>query len=263
MARLMQVPEVDVLAATAGNGRCPSEWTLIDTAEARTVFPRGLVEPEFRKALSLLPHQFAQVRDAGLFQTTAGGFLSAWAAQDLIDELLLGAEPIYVAMHDWCSLSEASDRLQRTFPEIIEDIRSGRLARAGKYLQRSGFASVLVNLGHVGEEGEAISMDAFAHSQGLRPSDLMTFARRNGLSYQQVRGPRGGAQLRMSAANREASHDRFISFRTLGVVAHLGWSDLHVRLDADRIQPAGGSARIYSRAERAICSPKSTRADFA
>jgi len=78
--------------------------------------------------------------------------LDAWAAQDLIDELLLGAEPIYVAMHDWCSLGEASDRLQMTFPEIIEHVRSGRLARVGKYLQRSGFASVLVNLGHVGQD---------------------------------------------------------------------------------------------------------------
>lgn len=249
VVRLMQVSDSDVLAAAAGDGRCPPEWRLIDTAEARTVFPHGLAEPQFRKALSLPPHQFAQARDAGLFQTTAGGFWNAWAAQDLIDELLLGAEPIYVAMHDWCSLDEASDRLQRTFPEIIEDIRSGRLARVGKYLQRSGFASVLVNLGHVGQEGEAISMDAFAYSQGLRPSDLMTFARRNGLSYQQVRGPRGGAQLRMSAADREAFHDQFISFRTLGVTARLAWSELQARLDTNRIRPAGGSARIYSRAE--------------
>lgn len=230
-------------------GAAPPKWTLIDTAEARTVFPQGLAEPEYRKALSLLPHQFAQARDAGLFQTTAGGFLSAWAAQDLIDNLLLGAEPIYVAMHDWCSLGDASHRLQRSFPEIIEHIRSGRLARVGKYLQRSGFASVLVNLGHLGEEGEAISMDAFAYSQGLRPNELMTFARRNGLSYQQVRGPRGGAQLRMSAADREAFHDRLISFRTLGVAVHLGWSELQMRLDADRIQPTGGSARIFSRTE--------------
>lgn len=55
-------------------------------------------------------------------------------------------------------------------------------------------------------------MDAFAYSQGLRPSELLTFVRRNGLSRQQVRGPRGGAQLRMSAAYRNALHDRFISF---------------------------------------------------
>ena len=249
VARLMQVSGSDVLAGTAGDGRCPPKWTLIDTAEARTVFPQGLAEPEFRKALSLLPHQFAQARDAGLFQTTAGGFLSAWAAQDLIDNLLLGAEPIYVAMHDWCSLGDASHRLQRSFPEIIEHIRSGRLARVGKYLQRSGFASVLVNLGHLGEEGEAISMDAFAYSQGLRPNELMTFARRNGLSYQQVCGPRGGSQLRMTAADREAFHDRFISFRNLGVATRMGWSELQARFDADRIRPAGGSARIYSRAE--------------
>ena len=98
-----------------------------------------------------------------------------------------------------------------------------------------------------GLHGEAISMDAFAYSQGLRPSELMTFARRNALSYQQMRGPRGGAQLLMSAADREAFHDRFISFRTLGFAAHLGWSELQARLDAGAIQPAGGSADLFPR----------------
>lgn len=92
-------------------------------------------------------------------------------------------------------------------------------------------------------------MDAFAYSQGLRPSELLTFVRRNGLSCQRVRGPRGGAQLRMSATDREAFHDQFISFRTLGVTARLGWSELQARLDADGICPAGGSARNYSRAD--------------
>ncbi|WP_041527221.1 hypothetical protein [Paracoccus aminophilus] len=136
-----------------------------------------------------------------------------------------------------------------TFPEIIESIRSGRLARVGKYVQRSGFASVLVNLGHVGQEGEAISLDAFAYSQGLRPSEFLTFVRRNGLSCRQVRGLRGGAQVRMSAADRAAFHDQFISFRTLGVTARLAWSELQARLDASGICPTGGSARIYSRAD--------------
>jgi len=50
-----------------------------------------------------------------------------------------------------------------TLPEIIESIRFGQLALVGKYVQSSGFASVLVNLGHVGQEGEAIFLDAFAY----------------------------------------------------------------------------------------------------
>lgn len=228
VARLMQMPEADVLASTKADKRCPPGWTLIDHAEARAAFPQGLTEPDFLQAMSLTPHQFALTRDA---------------------ELLLGAELIYVAMHDWCSLGEASSRLQMTFPEIIEHVRSGRLARVGKYLQRSGFASVLVNLGHVGQKGEATSLDAFAYSQELRPSEILTFVRRNGLSCQRVRGPRGGAQLRMSATDRVAFHDQFISFRTLGVAARLGWSELQARLDAVGIRPAGGSARVYTRAE--------------
>ena len=260
VARMMQMPEADE--------RYASGWRLIDHAEARAAFLQGLIEPDFLRAMALTPQQFAQARDAGLFERTDDLRWNAWAAQDLIDDLLLGAEPIYVAMHDWCSLGEASVRLRMTLPEIIESIRSGQLARVGRYLQRSGFASVLVNLGHVGQEAEAISLDAFGYSQGLRPSELLTFVRRNGLSCHQMRGPRGGAQLRMSATDRVAFHDQFISFRTLGVAARLGWSELQRRLDADSIRSAGGSARIYSRADVAHLlpswSPESTgRADFA
>lgn len=249
VARLLQMPETEVRAALKLDDRSPSVWMLIDCAEARAAFSEGLVESDFLQAMSLTPLQFAQTRDAGLFERTDDQRWNAWAAQDLIDDLLLGAEPIYVAMHDWGSLNEASSRLQMTFPEIIEHVRSGRLARVGRYLQRSGFASVLINLGHIGQEGDAISLDAFAYSQGLRPSELLTFVRRNGLSCQKVRGPRGGAQLRMSAADRNAFHDRFISFRTLGVIARLRWAELQARLDAGGIRPTGGSAKIYTRAD--------------
>ena len=159
------------------------------------------------------------------------------------------AEPISFILHYWCSLTEASDRLQMTFPGIIDEIRSGRIGRVGKYVQRSGFASVVINLGHLGQEGEAISIETFAFSLGLRPAELITFVRRNNISCQQMAGARGSAQLRMSAADRQAFHDRFISFRALGIAAGLGWDVLQARLDASGIGPAGGSARIYCRAE--------------
>lgn len=85
-------------------------------------------------------------------------------------------------MQDWCSLSEAAVRLRTAFPDLVGDIRLGRLVRVGKYLQRSGFASVLVNLGHVGQEAEATSLDAFAYSQGLRLGGLLTFVCGNDVS---------------------------------------------------------------------------------
>lgn len=62
-------------------------------------------------------------------------------------------------------------------------------------------------------------------------------------------------QLRMSAADREAFHDQFISFRTLGVIAPLGWGELQARLDADGIRPTGGSAKIYSSTDVAHLLP--------
>lgn len=210
------------------------------------MFLLGLAEPELRKALSLLLHQFSQARDAERFRTIAGAIGNAGAAQDLIDELLLGAKPIYVTMHDQCGLSDASDRLQMNFFEIIEYVYSGRFVRIGNYLQRSGFASVLVN---VGQKGEAISQDAFACWQGLRAGDLITIARLNELSYRQVCGPRGGAQLLMSAADRIAFHDRLMSFRDLGVATPMQCSALHAPLAAGGIQPSGGRARTYARCE--------------
>ncbi|MBJ2150560.1 hypothetical protein [Paracoccus sp. IB05] len=223
VAHLLQIPETEVIAAIGEDRSCPPEWRLIGRAEAKALFPQSLAEPEFCKALSLSTRQFKQMRDEGLLQPVEGGFWDVWAAQDLIDDLLHGAEPISFVLHDWCSLTEASDRLQMTFPEIIDDIRSGRIARVGKYLQRSGFASILINLGHLEQEGEAISIETFAFSLGLRPGELMTFVRRDSVSCQQLRGARGNAQVRMSAADRQAFHERFISFRALGGAAGLGW----------------------------------------
>lgn len=216
VAHLVQIPEAGVTKAAGEDGSCPPEWRLIDSAEAKALFPHGLAEAGFCKALSLSTRQFGQAREAGFLHPIKGGLWDVWAAQDLIDDLLFGAEPISFALHDWCSLTEASGRLQMTFPEIIDDIRSGRIARVGKYLQRSGFASILVNLGHVGQEGEAISIETFAFSLGLRPGEFITFVRRSSLLSQQLRGKRGNAQVRMSAADRQAFHDRFISFRALG-----------------------------------------------
>ncbi|WP_199259304.1 hypothetical protein [Paracoccus binzhouensis] len=113
----------------------------------------------------------------------------------------------------------------------------------GKYLQRPGFASVLVNLGHAGQQGEAISLVVFASSQGLRTAELATFIRRMGLPFRRLRGPRGGDQLRLTATDRQAFHDRFISFRSLGIRARLDRDSLRQRLDARGTVLAGGSVR--------------------
>lgn len=44
--------------------------------------------------MSLTLDQLVQARDAGLFERTDDLRSNAWAAQGLIDELLLGAKPI-------------------------------------------------------------------------------------------------------------------------------------------------------------------------
>ena len=193
--------------------------------------------------------QFNQLREAGELTPRADGCWDPLAAQRLIDALLLGAEPVYVAMHDWCSLAEAAKQLRLNSSQVIEQIRDGRLPRVGRYLLRSGFASILVNLGHVGQPENAVSVDAFAYAQGLRPGELISFLRRSEMPFLQVRGPRGGAQVRLSEADRQAFLERFISFRTLGIETGLSWDALQEELEAEGITPSFGSARVYDRAE--------------
>lgn len=64
--------------------------------------------------------------DAGLLSKPRMVAGVCWRPSDL----LIGAEPVYVAMHDRCSLAEAASRLQLV-PEAIERIRDHRLARVG------------------------------------------------------------------------------------------------------------------------------------
>lgn len=90
-------------------------------------------------------------------------------------------------------------------------------------------------------------METFAAGLGLRTSELTTFYRRNGLPHRKVKGPRGGAQSRLSAADRQVFLKRYISFRSLGVRAGLAWDDLTEGLEGEGIAPVGGSARIYDR----------------
>ena len=96
---LLQIPETEVIAAVGEDRNCPPEWRLIDRTEAKALFPPSLAEPEFCKALSLSTRQFEQLRDAGLLRPVEGGFWNVWAAQDLIDDLLYGADPISFILH--------------------------------------------------------------------------------------------------------------------------------------------------------------------
>ncbi|VDC29164.1 hypothetical protein XINFAN_02244 [Pseudogemmobacter humi] len=229
----------------------PEGWQIFGFADVKEALARlnnGLERGAFCAALSLSARQFAELEHDGLVVVGQSGRFDPLAAQDLVDGLLVGAEPVYVAMHDWCSLSEAAKRLRLSLPQLIGDIQRGRFLRIGKYVPKTGFASVLVNLGHLGQEDEAISMEAFAAGLGLRTTELVTFYRRNDLPHRRVKGPRGGAQSRLSTGDRKAFLENYISFRSLGVRAGLAWDVLTARLEDEGIAPVKGSARIYDRA---------------
>jgi len=255
-ARLLGSPREQVLEELERDGIAisadqPAEWQIFGFADATEALGRlniGLERDAFCEALSLSARQLSELQRGGVLAAERSDRYDSLAAQDLVDGLLVGAEPVYVAMHDWCSLTEATKRLKLTLPQLIADIQQGKFLRIGKYLPKSGFASVLVNLGHLGQDDEAISMEAFAAGLGLRTSELATFYRRSELPHRKVRGPRGGAQSRLSAADRRVFLERYISFRSLGVGAGVGWDELTVRLEDEGIAPVGGSARIYDRA---------------
>jgi hypothetical protein len=153
--------------------------------------------------LSLNARQLDELQKGGLLAAERTERYGPLAAQNLVDGLRVGAEPVYVAKHDWCSLTEAAKQLKLTLPQLIADIREKKFPRIGKYLPKSGFAYVLVNLGQLGQEDEAISMEAFSTGLGLRTSELATFYRRTELPHRKARGPRGGAQMRLTAAYRQ------------------------------------------------------------
>lgn len=229
----------------------PEAWQIFGFADATEALVRlnnGLERDAFCGALSLSARQFAELEQDGLVVAGETGRFDPLAAQALVDGLLIGAEPVYVALHDWCNLMDAAKRLRLTLPQLIGDIQRGRFLRIGKYVPKTGFASVLVNLGHLGQEDEAISMEAFAAGLGLRTTELVTFYRRNDLPHRRVKGPRGGAQSRLSTGDRIAFLEHYISFRSLGVGAGVGWDELTARLEDDGIAPVGGSTRIYDRA---------------
>ncbi|MDB6454922.1 TniQ family protein [Falsirhodobacter sp. 20TX0035] len=254
-AQLLQRPEADLRAELAAAGvpvlKGQSDaWDVMGAEAAADVLRDlavGLSEDKVLQALCASPWTLRELEDAGLCPDGPDPL----AVQAAIDDLLLGAEPVYVAMHDWCSLTEAAWRLQVTLPELIAGIRNGSL-RSGRYLQRSGVASILV---HVEADPEAMSVDAFAPWQGVGPSELLTFLRRNGFACRRMPGPRRGTQVRMSVADRREFHERFISFRRLGVAARLDWDALRARLEMEGITPTDGSPRIYDRAAIAHLLP--------
>lgn len=94
-----------------------------------------------------------------------------------------------------------------------------------------------------------MSIDAFAPWHGVKPSEMLSFLRSQGFDCKPVQGPRRGTQVRLSGAEQQEFHKRFISFRRLGVIAKMGWQDLRMLLEAEGICPVDRSERIYRRSE--------------
>ncbi len=103
-ACLLQRPDTEVITTLEAAGleipsRLPITWRIYDQDAAKGVLEQlnhGLTAAAFCKALSVASWVFAEMRDSGLLIEVAHGRWDPLAAQRLIDDLLVGAAPVYV-----------------------------------------------------------------------------------------------------------------------------------------------------------------------
>lgn len=120
-------------------------------------------------ALSIPVGAFPNLRDEGIFDVARlEGKDDNWdvmVGRHLVEEILLGAETIYGAMHAWFDVCGAARQLRVQPSKIWRSIRDGQLARIGHYVLRDGFAAILVDLAGLTNGRDELSVDIVARSK--------------------------------------------------------------------------------------------------
>lgn len=233
----------------------PDAWAVFDAKAAAPLLDElaeDLSDDAFCKALGATEGLFDALQSSGLLDAARrkDGIWNPVQGQALLDRLLLGAETIYVPMHGWVDISAAARALNRSPAEIIAMIHGGRLPRLGRYVQREGFASILVDLASVADGENAISVGIFAISQGIPKGEMLNFLKRELMPLHGAPPPKGGREQRALSPKKVADfHRDFISYRKLGIAAGLTWTELDRVLDRHAIRPVAGCRRIYRRAQ--------------
>ncbi|MTH60906.1 TniQ family protein [Paracoccus litorisediminis] len=236
-----------------GSAKLPDEWAVFYADQAGALLAQialNLSEKEFRQAFGLTGEFLDQLAASGPLASTrhADGSLNPMQGQALLDDLLCGAETVYVPMHHWTDIPTAARHLNCRLVEIIEMIRDGRLPRIGRHVQRQGFASILVDLASRPAGENPISGELFAVSQGIPKSEMLSFLHREMMTSRFAASPRAAGERRVLTSDDVAGfHRDFISYRKLGLAAGLDWAQLDAFLDENAVAPAAGCRRIYRR----------------
>jgi len=218
----------------------PDAWAVFDAGAAAPLLEdltQALSDDAFCKALGLSEDLFDALQSSGLLHAARrkDGLWNPIEGQALLEHLLLGAETIYVPMHGWSDIPAAARALNCSLAEIIAMIRDGRLPRLGRYVQRQGFASILVDLASVADGENIIPVGIFAVSQGI--------PKRRNIELPETRDDvfarRATATRWKRAARSEPQRSRGVSSRLhqLPQARHRGWPDL----DRTRSRPRARS----------------------
>lgn len=210
----------------------------------------GLKKKRFCDILSLDDASFDGLHTSGSLNAAhrPDGRWDPLVAQEIVDQLLVGAQPMARLGAGWHSLDGAAQVLGVSFGEIIERIRTGKLNWIGRYTKASGFASIVVNI--TARMGGEISAEMFAQSQGVSFTEMLSFLRRRHSPAEIGQREKGRKdRISLTAAQVASFHENFISFRALGLAAKQGWDELAQQLVDARIAAVPGSPQIYRKTD--------------
>ncbi|MPQ94822.1 TniQ family protein [Thioclava sp. JE_KL1] len=234
-------------------------WELFTPEDAEPVLSRLetlLSAADLQDALQISRTHFGSLRKDGYFAPTLEGadHKPLWdlrEARGFIDDLLQGAEPVYVPTRSWAHLSDAAIRLKVSPGTIIRLIEGRRLHRVGKHVSRDGFAAILVTLDEVERlldrpTTPGISIQVFAKQCGLKDIYLRRLVRMGHIPSTEGRNPKTGAKQRfLSTEDIEAFYARFITLRDLAVEHGINWQALRHELAQRGIEPFSPDGEDY------------------
>jgi hypothetical protein len=165
------------------------------------------------------------------------------AARKFITDLLTGAEPIYLPMHDWCDIPKAAQRLRISPGTIVALILERKLARVGRYVGKEGYTSILVNLAEVERhlqrpEAKGLTIELFAKTVGLKPAAASYLVKNAHVASTIGTNPKTKETQRyLSSGNIDAFNREFVPLRALASMMGVSWQQLRQNLLAVHAAP--------------------------
>lgn len=229
----------------------PNAWALVES-KAIEPFLKGLPQKvsamDLQAALGMSRSQFELLRKDGYLapDLNGGDHKPLWdiaAGSKFIADMLTGAEPIYLPMHDWCDIPKAAQRLRIGPGAIVALILDRKVARVGRYVGKEGYTSILVDLADVERhlqrpEAKGLSIELFAKTNGLKPSTASFLVKSGHIASTVGTNPKTKETQRfLSPSDVEAFNHRFIPLRALAMKMGLSWQQLRQDLIAARVRP--------------------------